>query len=104
MNPQVIVVRSEEDLARVSVAIKRRIRVSSKPVEVVLSELNKGRSTQFDPELVELTVNSVTVRRLISDPSSIPEYLPEPRIRARAEARRLNRAGQNSIQGRGEGR
>jgi HD superfamily phosphohydrolase YqeK len=63
------------------------------PLEVVLSELNKGRATQFDPELVELTVNSVTVRRLISDPSSIPEYLPQPRIRSRAEARRLGRAG-----------
>ena len=32
------------------------------PLEVVLAELNKGRSTQFDSELVELTVNSVTVR------------------------------------------
>jgi HD-GYP domain-containing protein (c-di-GMP phosphodiesterase class II) len=59
------------------------------PLEVVLSELNKGRSTQFDETLVELTVNSVTVRRLISDPTSIPEYLPTPRIRARADAARL---------------
>lgn len=74
------------------------------PLEVVLSELNKGRATQFDPELVELTVNSVTVRRLISDPSSIPEYLPEPRIRARAEARRLNRAGQSSPKARDDNR
>ena len=54
------------------------------PLEVVLSELNKGKSAQFDPELVELTVNSVTVRRLISDPTTIPEYLPQPQIRARA--------------------
>ena len=59
------------------------------PIEVVLSELNKGRSTQFDESLVELTVNSVTVRRLISDPSSIPEYLPSPKIRSRADAARL---------------
>lgn len=66
------------------------------PLEVVLSELNKGRATQFDPELVELTVNSVTVRRLISDPSSIPEYLPQPRIRSRAEARRLGRASDSA--------
>src|SRR5690606_32236126 len=54
------------------------------PLEVVLSELHKGRGTQFDPDLIELTVNSVTVRRLISDPSTIPEYLPQPQIRARA--------------------
>lgn len=54
------------------------------PIEVVLSELNKGRNTQFDDSLVELTVNSVTVRRLISDPSSIPEYLPQPKPRAKA--------------------
>lgn len=60
------------------------------PLEVVLSELNKGRGTQFDPDLVELTVNSVTVRRLIADPALIPEYLPQPRIRARAEAARAS--------------
>jgi HD superfamily phosphohydrolase YqeK len=54
-------------------------------LDIVLSELNKGRGTQFDDTFVELTVNSVTVRRLISDPSSIPEYLPQakPRLRAR---------------------
>ena len=62
-------------------------------LEIVLAELNKGRSTQFDPELVELAVNSVTVRRLISDPASIPEYLPQPKIRARAnEAIRAGRS------------
>ena len=53
-------------------------------LEIVLAELNKGKGSQFDPELVDLTVNSVTVRRLISDPSTIPEYLPQPNIRARA--------------------
>lgn len=53
-------------------------------LEIVLAELNKGMGTQFDPDLIELTVNSVTVRRLISDPSTIPEYLPQPQIRARA--------------------
>ncbi len=63
------------------------------PVDVVLAELNKGRSSQFDARLVELTVNSVTVRRLIADPSSIPDHMPQPRIRARAdEARRSGRA------------
>lgn len=53
-------------------------------LEVVLAELNKCKGTQFDPELIELTVNSVTVRRLISDPASILDYLPNPQIRARA--------------------
>jgi len=59
------------------------------PVDVVLAELNRCRGTQFDAQLVELAVNSVTVRRLIADPSLIPEYLPSPKIRDRAaEARR----------------
>lgn len=64
-------------------------------LEIVLSELNKGRSTQFDNELVDLTINSVTVRRLISDPASIPEYLPEPKIRARSSE--LLRSGRTTF-------
>lgn len=60
---------------------------SALSLETVLAELNRGRGTQFDAALVELTVNSVTVRRLISDPSLIPE-LPSPRIRDRAAAAR----------------
>ena len=60
------------------------------PVEVVLAELNKGRSTQFDESLVELTISSMTVRRLIADPSSIPDHMPQPRIRARADEARRN--------------
>jgi len=60
------------------------------PVDVVLAELNKCRGAQFDAQLVDLAVNSVTVRRLIADPSLIPEYLPSPKIRDRAaQARRL---------------
>jgi len=58
------------------------------PLEVVLSELNRGKNTQFDETLVDLTINSVTVRRLISDPTLIPEYIPSPKIRDRmTEAR-----------------
>ncbi|HRP06889.1 MAG TPA: HD-GYP domain-containing protein [Gemmatimonadales bacterium] len=56
-------------------------------LDAVLSELNKGRDTQFQGSLVELTVNSVTVRRLIANPSSIPEHIPQPRVRARGELR-----------------
>jgi HD-GYP domain-containing protein (c-di-GMP phosphodiesterase class II) len=62
-------------------------------LETVLAELNRNSGTQFDPELVDLAVNSVTFRRLISDPASIPEYLPQPQIRARAnEAIRSGRS------------
>lgn len=57
---------------------------SALSLETVLAELNKCQNSQFDPILVELTINSVTVRRLISDPTSILEYLPQPQIRARA--------------------
>lgn len=53
-------------------------------LEAVVSELNKCRGSQFDSELVDLTVNSVTVRRLISDPTTIPEALSRPRVRTRA--------------------
>lgn len=59
-------------------------------LEIVLAELNKGRGTQFDNRLVELTVNSVTVRRLIADPSSIQDRMPQPQIRARADEARRN--------------
>jgi HD-GYP domain-containing protein (c-di-GMP phosphodiesterase class II) len=58
------------------------------PLEVVLAELNKNKGSQFEDSLVDLTVNSVTVRRLISDPAQIPEYLPSPKIKHRmTEAR-----------------
>jgi HD-GYP domain-containing protein (c-di-GMP phosphodiesterase class II) len=61
------------------------------PLEVVIAELNKGKGTQFDATLVDLTVNSVTVRRLISDPTLIPE-MSSPKLRDRAaEARKRNR-------------
>lgn len=47
------------------------------PLEVVLSELQKHSGTQFDPELVELTINSVHVRRTISNLQSVPQAKPE---------------------------
>jgi putative nucleotidyltransferase with HDIG domain len=37
------------------------------PIEAVISELQKYRGTQFDPRLVDLVVNSVTVRRVMAD-------------------------------------
>ncbi len=36
-------------------------------LDVVIAELQKCKGTQFDPSLVEVTVSSVAVRRLISD-------------------------------------
>jgi HD-GYP domain-containing protein (c-di-GMP phosphodiesterase class II) len=35
------------------------------PLETVLAELQKYRGSQFDPHLVDLTINSVNVRRVI---------------------------------------
>jgi putative nucleotidyltransferase with HDIG domain len=39
------------------------------PLDVVIAELQKCKGTQFDPELVEVTVNSVAVRSLIAGAS-----------------------------------
>jgi HD-GYP domain-containing protein (c-di-GMP phosphodiesterase class II) len=36
------------------------------PLEVVIGELQKCRGSQFDPDIVELAVSSVAVRRLIT--------------------------------------
>ena len=44
------------------------------PLEVVIAELQKCKGTQFDPDLVEVTVSSVAVRRLIADSTgSVPQ-------------------------------
>ena len=39
-------------------------------LEVVIAELQKCKGTQFDPDLVDVVVSSVGVRRLIAGPSS----------------------------------
>ncbi len=50
------------------------------PLEVVINELQKCKGTQFDPELVEVAVSSVAVRRLIAGGSSAGDDLvPIPR-------------------------
>ena len=48
------------------------------PLEVVISELQKCKGTQFDPDLVEVTISSVAVRRLISGAS--PESVEHDRV------------------------
>lgn len=49
-------------------------------LEVVISELQRCRGTQFDPEIVDIAVSSVAVRRLIQGPtSSLESDQPVPR-------------------------
>jgi putative nucleotidyltransferase with HDIG domain len=43
------------------------------PLDVVIAELQKCKGTQFDPELVDVVVASVVVRRLIGGVSSVAE-------------------------------
>ena len=52
------------------------------PLEVVIAELQKCKGTQFDPDLVEVAVSSVAVRRLIA---GIPtEVLEHDRVPSRS--------------------
>jgi hypothetical protein len=44
-------------------------------LEVVIAELQKYRGQQFDPEIVDVTINSVAVRRLILGPEGGAELL-----------------------------
>jgi len=48
------------------------------PLEVVVAELQKYRALQFDPEIVDVAVNSVAVRRLIVGPqgSEMDDAIP----------------------------
>jgi putative nucleotidyltransferase with HDIG domain len=56
------------------------------PLEVVIGELQKCRGTQFDPDLVEVAVSSVAVRRLIA---GVPTEILE-RDRAPSRSRRVS--------------
>ena len=48
---------------------------SALPLEKVMAELVKYQGVQFDPALVDVTVNSVTIRRLISDREFLAEQV-----------------------------
>ena len=55
------------------------------PFEKVVSELQKYRGTQFDPVLVDATISSVTVRRLVSDRDFLDEQTsPRPQTVGKA--------------------
>jgi hypothetical protein len=51
-------------------------------LEVVIAELQKCKATQFDPELVDVTVSSVAVRRLIA--GAAPEFFERDRMPSRS--------------------
>ena len=42
-------------------------------LDIVIAELQKCRGTQFDPNIVDVAVLSVAVRRLIAGPTGVPE-------------------------------
>jgi putative nucleotidyltransferase with HDIG domain len=48
------------------------------PLETVLAELQKYRGSQFDPHLVDLTINSVNVRRVIANLQTSANEQPQP--------------------------
>jgi putative nucleotidyltransferase with HDIG domain len=56
------------------------------PLEVVIGELQKCRGSQFDPDIVELVVSSVAVRRLITtgvQPSAFQAAKDRPPLKER---------------------
>ena len=56
------------------------------PVDVVIAELQKHRGTQFDPQLVDLVVGSVTIRRAITTQAN-PSFGGRPELRASVAVR-----------------
>lgn len=56
--------------------------------DVVIAELNKHRGTQFDPELVDCTVNSVSIRRLATTHGTVLTDDDLPRTSAKPVSQR----------------
>lgn len=67
------------------------------PLDVVIAELQKCRGTQFDPELVDVTVSSVAVRRLIAGSSSEASV----QVRAPGRSKRVSWPGHSMWKTRG---
>jgi HD-GYP domain-containing protein (c-di-GMP phosphodiesterase class II) len=63
----------------------------------VLAELQKYRGIQFDPELVDAAVSSVTVRRLVSDKEFLAEQTVQVKAAARERARPALRSQSNFL-------
>lgn len=47
-------------------------------LDVVIAELQKCRGTQFDPQLVDLVIGSVTIRRVIAGNTAVPDVTDQP--------------------------
>lgn len=47
-------------------------------LDVVIAELQKCRGTQFDPELVDLVIGSVTIRRVIAGNTAVSDIADQP--------------------------
>ena len=74
------------------------------PVEAVIAELQKYRATQFDPRLVDLVVNSVTIRRAIAEMQTLAVHTREGvseggsmRVQARAMSLLRSRSSWSKI-------
>jgi HD-GYP domain-containing protein (c-di-GMP phosphodiesterase class II) len=67
------------------------------PFDKVLAELQKYSSVQFDPALVEVTTNSVTVRRLVSDKEFLAEHTIVPKVASRERPRPALRSQSNFL-------
>jgi putative nucleotidyltransferase with HDIG domain len=69
------------------------------PFEKVVSELIKYRAIQFDPNLVDVTVNSVTVRRLVSDKDFLAEQTNTIKSVGRKQVRPMLRSQRSFWEG-----
>ncbi len=65
--------------------------------EKVLAELQKYRGIQFDPDLVDVASNSVTVRRLVSDKEFLAEQTVLPKVVIRDRPRPALRSQSNFL-------
>ncbi len=63
----------------------------------VVAELQKYRGLQFDPQLVDTTISSVTVRRLVSDSDFLAEHTRAERSTAKARPRPALRSQSNFL-------
>lgn len=62
MGARIIMISDTTDAMTTDRPYRKRL-----PIEAVVSELQKYRGTQFDPKLVDMVVNSVTVRRVMAE-------------------------------------